>query len=241
MSKPISAESDAATPAMLEDTLLPFSFPAVERKKVTAAFDGGRMTSDGGVMLLAAVEKTLGIADRLAPLITDARNPLLVTHSVADILRARMLASPGALFQRAWSPLLGATHPEYPLLTSAFIARCWVYGGGATPESVPLITAVIFFLALCAIAVGGVARMRSEALGIVYGLILASTPALVHETTAQYADVPVACYFLGAVLFTAIGQPVLAGLFAGFAAWTKDEGLLFLDLVAGQGVCRDAH
>jgi Transposase DDE domain group 1 len=77
---------------MLEDSLLPFSFPAVERKKVTAAFDGGRITSDGGVMLLAAVEKELGIADRLAPLITDLRNPLLVTHSVADILRARMLA-----------------------------------------------------------------------------------------------------------------------------------------------------
>ena len=57
MSKPISTESDAATPAMLEDNLLPFNFPAVERKKVTAAFDGGRITSDGGVMLLAAVEK----------------------------------------------------------------------------------------------------------------------------------------------------------------------------------------
>ena len=69
---------------MLEDNLLPFSFPAVERKKVTAAFDGGRITSDGGVMLLAAVEKELGIAERLAPLITDPRNPLLVTHSVAD-------------------------------------------------------------------------------------------------------------------------------------------------------------
>ena len=77
---------------MLEDNLLPFNFPAVERKKVTAAFDGGRITSDGGVMLLAAVERALGIADRLAPLITDPRNPLLVTHSVADILRARMLA-----------------------------------------------------------------------------------------------------------------------------------------------------
>src|SRR5580693_23217 len=77
---------------MLEDNQLPFSFPAVERKKVTAAFDGGRITSDGGVMLLAAIEKDLGIADRLAPLITDPRNPLLVTHSVADILRARMLA-----------------------------------------------------------------------------------------------------------------------------------------------------
>ena len=78
---------------MPEDILLPFSFPAVERKKVTAAFDGGRITSDGGVMLLAAVEKDLGLAERLAALITDPRNPLLVTHSVADILRARMLAS----------------------------------------------------------------------------------------------------------------------------------------------------
>jgi len=77
---------------MVEDNLLPFSFPAVERKKITAAFDGGRITSDGGVMLLAAVEKELGIVERLAPLITDPRNPLLVTHSVADILRARMLA-----------------------------------------------------------------------------------------------------------------------------------------------------
>jgi Transposase DDE domain group 1 len=77
---------------MLEDSLLPFNFPAVERKKVTAAFDGGRITSDGGVMLLAAAERALGIAGRLAPLISDPRNPRLVTHSVADILRARMLA-----------------------------------------------------------------------------------------------------------------------------------------------------
>jgi len=77
---------------MSEDTLLPFDFPAVGRKKITAAFDGGRMTSDGGVLLLAAVERRMGIARTLAPLIADPRNPLLVTHSVADILRARMLA-----------------------------------------------------------------------------------------------------------------------------------------------------
>ena len=70
----------------------PFGFPAVERKKVVAAFDGGRITSNGGVMLLGAVERQLGIADALAPLISDPRNPLYVTHSVSDILRARMLA-----------------------------------------------------------------------------------------------------------------------------------------------------
>ena len=41
-------------------------FPAVGRKKVTAAFDGGRLTSDGGVMLLAAAERALASPDGLA-------------------------------------------------------------------------------------------------------------------------------------------------------------------------------
>lgn len=77
---------------MTEDTPLPFALPSVRRKKVTAAFDGGRITSDGGVLLLSAVEKEIGITDRLTPLIKDPRNPRLVTHSVADILRARILA-----------------------------------------------------------------------------------------------------------------------------------------------------
>jgi hypothetical protein len=76
---------------MSDDTILPFGFPAVERKKITAAFDGGRITSDGGVMLLAAAERRLGIAQRLAGLIADRRDPLFITHSVADILRARIL------------------------------------------------------------------------------------------------------------------------------------------------------
>ena len=77
---------------MPDDTTEPFPFPAIRRKKVLAAFDGGRLTSDGGVVLLAAAERRLGIAECLAGLVADPRNPLLVTHSVADILRARMLA-----------------------------------------------------------------------------------------------------------------------------------------------------
>lgn len=77
---------------MSDDTVELFSFPAVARKKVTASFDGGRITSDGGVMLLAAAERRIGIAQKLAGLITDPRNPLFVTHCVVDILRARMLA-----------------------------------------------------------------------------------------------------------------------------------------------------
>lgn len=68
------------------------SLPALSGKKVSAAFDGGRITSDGGVMLLAEAERHLGIADRLAALILDLRDPTRTLHRVADIFRARMLA-----------------------------------------------------------------------------------------------------------------------------------------------------
>lgn len=77
---------------MTEDTMLPFKFPAVGRKRVIAAFEGGRLTSDGGVLLLAADERRIGVAGRLAALFPDGRDPLRVTHSVEDIVRARMLA-----------------------------------------------------------------------------------------------------------------------------------------------------
>ena len=77
---------------MIDDTLPPFPFPAVGRKKVTAAFDGGRITSDGGVMLLAQAECRLGIADKLAAMIADPRDPARVVHPLASILRARILA-----------------------------------------------------------------------------------------------------------------------------------------------------
>ena len=77
---------------MTDDTFLPLSFLAIRGKKVTAAFDGGRITSDGGVMLLAAAERRLGLADRLAAVIRDPRDPQRITHAMADILRARIFA-----------------------------------------------------------------------------------------------------------------------------------------------------
>ncbi|MBV1702154.1 MAG: transposase [Hyphomicrobiales bacterium] len=69
-----------------------FGFPAVSREKVTAAFDGGRISSDGGVMLLAAAERRLGLADRLAAPIADPRNPARTIHSMASLIRARIFA-----------------------------------------------------------------------------------------------------------------------------------------------------
>src|SRR5947207_5522055 len=65
---------------MTNDNLLPFCFPPVDRKKITAAFDGGRISSDGGVMLLAQAERRLGIADQLARVIPDERDASRVVH-----------------------------------------------------------------------------------------------------------------------------------------------------------------
>ncbi|MEK4031776.1 IS1380 family transposase [Methylocystis sp. IM3] len=77
---------------MTDTTILPFSFPAVGRKKLTADFDGDRLTSDGGVMLLAMAERRLGIADRLARSFPDRRDPSRITHTLADMIRARAFA-----------------------------------------------------------------------------------------------------------------------------------------------------
>jgi hypothetical protein len=77
---------------MNDTTMLPFSFPAVEGKKITADFDGGRLTSDGGVMLLSMAERRLGLAERLPKCFPDWRDQSRVTHSLADMIRARVFA-----------------------------------------------------------------------------------------------------------------------------------------------------
>ena len=81
-----------ATPTAVDDSVTVFGFPAVRRKKVSAAFDGGRLTSDGGVLLLAQAERQMGICEQLANCIADRRDPSRVVHALDDILRARVLA-----------------------------------------------------------------------------------------------------------------------------------------------------
>ena len=77
---------------MTDDTIPLFSFPAVEGKKVTAAFDGGRLSSDGGVMLLSMADRRLGVADRLARCLPDRRDRSRIAHTIADMIRARAFA-----------------------------------------------------------------------------------------------------------------------------------------------------
>jgi hypothetical protein len=74
------------------DPMLPLpSLSPVSGKTVIAKFDGGLLSSDGGVLVLREVEQRLRVADRLAACMVDPRAPDLITHSLADVIRFRLL------------------------------------------------------------------------------------------------------------------------------------------------------
>src|ERR1700738_1639092 len=60
-------------------------------KSVVATFDGGLLSSDGGVLMLREVEQRLRIADRFAGCIKDPRAPDQITPALGDIRRFRLL------------------------------------------------------------------------------------------------------------------------------------------------------
>ena len=70
--------------------LLPGLSP-VAGKPVHATFDGGRLTSDAGILVLAEIERRLGLAERLARCIEDPRAPERIHHTLAEMIRFRAL------------------------------------------------------------------------------------------------------------------------------------------------------
>ena len=66
--------------------------PSIGKKKITAAFDGGTISSDGGVFLLACADRRLGLTEHPASLVPDARDQDQLAHPMADLLRERVPA-----------------------------------------------------------------------------------------------------------------------------------------------------
>lgn len=76
----------------MTDLMLPLTgLSPVSGKRIVANFDGGLLSSDGGVLMLREIESRLAVAERLAGCIADPRVPELVTHSLAAIIRFRLL------------------------------------------------------------------------------------------------------------------------------------------------------
>jgi hypothetical protein len=76
---------------MVDSTPLLPGLSPVQGKVIVARFDGGRLSSEGGLLALREIERRLGVADRLAGCLTDPRAPEKVVHRLAEIIRFRML------------------------------------------------------------------------------------------------------------------------------------------------------
>jgi hypothetical protein len=159
-------------------------------------------------------------------------------------LRAKLLAQPDAAWKNAFAPALnqlaggGATHGDYPLLLSGYIARCWALTGTIGDVTVPIAIAGLFSLATAGLLVAGLTLLRGWTAAFIGGLVLLGTAEFLHNSAWQFSDVPLSFFYLAVfVLFflfdagRGIGRiAVLAGLALGCAAWTKDEGFLFTPL-----------
>ena len=69
-----------------------FEFPRVNRRIVEARFDGGDITSDGGVLLLRQADRLTGLSDSIARTLSDPRRQASCDHDVPGLVRQRLYA-----------------------------------------------------------------------------------------------------------------------------------------------------
>jgi hypothetical protein len=67
-----------------------FVFPSFDRRKIEASFQGGDVSSDGGVMLLREADRRLGLTEALDAALPDPRDPELIIHEQIELLRQRI-------------------------------------------------------------------------------------------------------------------------------------------------------
>jgi hypothetical protein len=152
-------------------------------------------------------------------------------------LRAKYLAAPGDAWTRAFSPLLVPAHPDYPLLTSGFVAHLWKFSGGEPSTLAPMLTAAVFAASVLVLLVSALAVVRGTGSALLAGLTLMTSSSFCMQPMWQCADVPLSYYYLATltlVLLSASSEgsrkailAAMAGAFASFAACTKNEGQVF--------------
>ncbi|MCP4903266.1 MAG: IS1380 family transposase, partial [bacterium] len=67
-------------------------FEGLGRRQVIGDFDAGRVSSDGGALILRELDLRTGIVERFSECFTDHRNPELIEHGVLGMLRQRVYA-----------------------------------------------------------------------------------------------------------------------------------------------------
>jgi hypothetical protein len=65
-------------------------FSRLKRQQIVADFDGGRLTSDAGALLLREVDRRIGLTQALAECIADPRDPAKIRHDLRSMLAQRI-------------------------------------------------------------------------------------------------------------------------------------------------------
>jgi hypothetical protein len=151
-------------------------------------------------------------------------------------LRARAIWRAGPDWPAVLSPDIAWSWPDYPLLVPLTIARLWQYAG-ADSTAVPALVAGLFALASITTLTVAIGQTCGWTAGLLSGAILMASRTFLFQAGSQCADVPLAFFVLAAVsLVVSSGSGcrarrsilMAAGLAAGLAAWTKNDGLLLL-------------
>src|SRR5262249_35867086 len=131
--------------------------------------------------------------------------------------------------------------PDYPMLLPLTVTGLWLEIGSIPPLA-PALLAVAFTCSTVLLLGSSLSALRDRSQGLLAATVLAASPFFLFHGTAQYADVIVAFFFLATLVLLAMHERendsrllFLAGLAAGFAAWSKNEGVVFL-VVAGAAV-----
>lgn len=78
------------TPIKTECSAETYSFGQLERRQVVADFSGGQISSDGGLILVAELDRHCRISERVAACFTDHREPGRVQHELQDLVAQRL-------------------------------------------------------------------------------------------------------------------------------------------------------
>ena len=75
---------------MMQDTQIVLPFASLRGKPLHADFDGGTLSSDGGVLFLRETEAHVGLIRRFVEVLDDRRDPRYIDHSYEELLRQRI-------------------------------------------------------------------------------------------------------------------------------------------------------
>jgi len=153
-------------------------------------------------------------------------------------LKARFLFRGGEYWTDAFSSQMPNSHPDYPLLLPSIVALCWTLAR-AESISVPIAIAFLFTLGTAGLLISSIGILRGKTQAFVAGMLLLATSSFVQLGAMQYADGPLSFYMLATLALLCLQDrfpsdlrfSIAAGLAAGFAPWTKNEGWLFLGAV----------